>query len=117
MNGDETGSGRRRPAGADDAGIDERVDLRDAERDLLAQVRRRRGRMQRWLHDGEPSLARQMAAVGVLGWIIVVPLLLGVALGRWLDRLMAGGITFTAACLLLGLALGCWSAWRWMHEQ
>ena len=85
--------------------------------DLAATVRRRAGRDERGRREGEPTLMRQLAAVGVLGWIVVVPLLAGVALGRWLDRLWHGGITFTAAWLLLGLAIGCWSAWRWMHEH
>lgn len=66
--------------------------------------------------EGEPSLLRQLASVGVLGWVVVVPTLLGIALGRWLDAHWATGITFTAALLLLGVVLGGWSAWRWMHR-
>lgn len=89
----------------------------DANRMLLEQVRRRAGSAQRWLRDGEPSLTKQFAAVGVLGWIIVVPALLGVWLGRWLDHWLSTGITFTAALLLLGVLLGGWSAWHWMHES
>lgn len=89
----------------------------DEHEELLDQVRRRAGRVQRWLKDGEPSLTRQFAAVGVLGWIIVVPILLGIALGRWLDARFTTGVMFTAALLLLGVVLGGWSAWRWMHDK
>jgi ATP synthase protein I len=89
----------------------------NTDRALLDQVRRRAGLTRRWLRDGDPTLARQFAAVGMLGWIIVVPALLGVWLGRWLDRWLSTGITFTAALLLLGVLLGGWSAWRWMHER
>mgnify|MGYP000988011568 CR=1 FL=1 len=85
--------------------------------DLADEVRRRADRDERARREGEPTLMRQLAAVGVLGWIVVVPLLAGVALGRWLDHRWQGGITFTAALLLLGLVIGCWSAWRWMHEH
>lgn len=85
--------------------------------DLVQSVRRRADRAQHWLREGDPTLMRQLAAVGVLGWIIVVPLLAGIALGRWIDRAWNTGITFTAALLLVGLALGCWSAWRWMHGR
>ena len=53
---------------------------------------------------------------GVLGGIIVIAALLGVWLGRWIDSWLSTGVTFTAALLFLGLLLGAWSAWRWMHE-
>ncbi len=85
--------------------------------DLADRVRRLAERAQRGEREGPPTLMRQLAAVGVLGWIVVVPLLGGVALGRWIDRLWHTGITFTAALMLVGLALGCWSAWRWMHGR
>jgi ATP synthase protein I len=87
-------------------------------RALLAQVRRRAERSQRRLREGEPTLARQLATVGVLGWIVVLPVLGGIGLGRWLDRrFLGGGILCTAVLLLVGLVVGCWSAWRWMHEN
>jgi len=64
-----------------------------------------------------PSLARNLGQIGVLGWQIVVPALLGLGAGRWLDRRLASGVFWTAALLFAGLALGCWSAWRWMNRQ
>ncbi|MOA21540.1 putative F0F1-ATPase subunit [compost metagenome] len=67
--------------------------------------------------DPEPSLGRRIGQIGVLGWAIVVPLLLGLFIGRWLDRLLGTGVLFAAALLFLGAALGLWSAWRWMHKQ
>ena len=84
---------------------------------LLRSVRRRRARHDNWLRTGEPSVARYLAQVGVLGWTIVVPTLLGVFLGRWIDHWFGSGIFWTGPLLLVGLALGCWSAWRWMHGR
>jgi ATP synthase protein I len=63
----------------------------------------------------EPSLGRYLAQIGVVGWMVVTPGLLGVVLGRWLDRTLGTGIFCTAPLLLAGLALGCWSAWKRMH--
>ena len=94
-----------------------KTDSGDRDEELLAQVRRRAQRAQRWLREGEPTVARQLAAIGVLGWIIVLPLLAGIAAGRWLDHRLASGLLFTGALLLLGLFVGCWSAWRWMHDK
>ena len=88
-----------------------------ADLELVREVGRHAGRHRRWQHEGPPTLLKQLSTVGVLGWIIVLPMLLGLAAGRWLDHRLGGGITFTAALLLLGLGLGAWAAWRWMHEK
>ena len=84
---------------------------------LLRSVRQHRERRWHWLREGEPTFARQVAQIGVLGWTIVLPTLLGTFLGRWIDRRFGTGIFWTSPLLLLGLALGCWSAWRWMSTR
>lgn len=87
------------------------------EQDPLVQgVRLRADRQRRRLLDGEASVGRHLAQIGVLGWIIVVPMLLGAFLGRWLDGVRHTGLFWTAPLLMLGLALGCWSAWKWMRD-
>lgn len=82
---------------------------------LVTEVRRRGERHGRWLRGGEFTVARRLAQIGVLGWIIVVPMLLGMFAGRWLDERFGSGLFWTAPLLMLGAALGCWSAWRWMQ--
>ncbi len=83
--------------------------------EFLAVIRRSAARLRRARAQGEPSFGGQLAQVGVLGWIVVTPALAGVFLGRWLDRTLASGIFWSAGLLILGVALGFWSAWRWMH--
>jgi len=65
----------------------------------------------------EPSLGRRFGQIGVLGWMIVGPILAALFVGSWLDRLLGSGITMTAALTMAGAALGLWLAFRWMHEQ
>ena len=84
---------------------------------LLDAVRRRRDRHRFWRRSGEPSFAAYLAQVGVLGWTIVLPTLAGLFLGRWIDQRLGTGVFWTGPLLLLGLAAGCWAAWRWMHRQ
>jgi len=81
---------------------------------LVKETRLRRDRRRRHEAEGEASALRRLAQIGVLGWMIVTPALLGLFLGRWLDRELASGLFWTAPLLMLGLGLGCWSAWRWM---
>ena len=82
---------------------------------FLEAVRRRLARLKRADEEGEPSPSRQLAQIGVLGWIIVTPALVGLFGGRWIDRHFHSGIFWSAALLMLGITLGFWSAWRWMH--
>ncbi len=65
----------------------------------------------------EPSLGSRLGQIGVLGWTIVVPTLLGLVLGRWLDKQAGSGVFFSAPLLMLGAAAGMWFAWRWMHRE
>lgn len=83
---------------------------------LVRSVRLRGDRHRRWLHEGEPSVAHRLAQIGVLGWIIIVPMLIGIFAGRWLDQRFGTGLFWTAPLLLLGTALGGWSAWKWMKS-
>lgn len=54
--------------------------------------------------------------IGALGWTIIIPTLLGVFIGRWLDRTFHSGIFWTLGLLVLGLAIGCTLAWKRMHS-
>ncbi|BCG04831.1 hypothetical protein PPGU19_093990 (plasmid) [Paraburkholderia sp. PGU19] len=67
--------------------------------------------------DREPSLAARLGQIGILGWTIVLPTLVCLALGRWLDRLMGTRVFFSAPLLMIGAAIGLWAAWKWMHRQ
>jgi ATP synthase protein I len=84
---------------------------------MAVAVRKHQERRKQWLNEGEPSVARFVGQIGVLGWIIVAPTLIGLFIGRWLDHKLGTGIFWSAPLLLLGVVIGFWSAWRWMHKQ
>jgi ATP synthase protein I len=67
--------------------------------------------------EPEPSLGSRLGQIGILGWAIVLPTLMGLALGHWLDRTFGTRVFFSAPLLMLGAVVGFWSAWKWMHRQ
>ncbi|MCT2398445.1 AtpZ/AtpI family protein [Novosphingobium mangrovi (ex Huang et al. 2023)] len=67
--------------------------------------------------DPEPSLGARFAQIGVLGWMVVLPILAMLAFGRWLDHRFGTGIFFSAPALMIGAAIGFTLAWRWMHRR
>jgi ATP synthase protein I len=84
---------------------------------LIEQTRLHRERRARWLREGDMSVGRRLAQIGVLGWIIVSPMLLGLFLGRWLDTHFGSGLFWTAPLLMVGLFFGGWAAWKWMNAS
>lgn len=86
--------------------------------DAMAKAAHRASRRaEEYRSNPEPSLGSRLGQIGVLGWTIVVPTLLGLVLGRWLDKQAGGGVFFSAPLLMLGAAAGMWFAWRWMHRE
>jgi ATP synthase protein I len=87
----------------------------------------------------EPTLARQVGAkaerklkarrnptqgvwfglgmMGLIGWSVAIPTLLGAALGIWLDRRYPGSHSWTLALLVAGLVIGCVNAWHWVAKE
>ncbi|MDR3690153.1 MAG: AtpZ/AtpI family protein [Fimbriimonas sp.] len=55
-----------------------------------------------WLGSGPATL---------IVWPIVVPALLGWAIGLWLDNYLPTGYSWTISLLVGGLAIGCLHAW------
>jgi len=84
---------------------------------MLERIRRALQRRRDYAAEGEPTLGRFIGQIGMLGWIIVLPVLLGIALGRWLDHTYHTGVFWTAPLLLLGAVIGMRAAWIWMHRQ
>ena len=80
-------------------------------------IRLRAERRERHEEEGERPLWQNMSMIGALGWLIVVPTLLGVLAGRWLDSALGTGIQFTAALIFLGIIAGLWLAWRRMNHE
>jgi ATP synthase protein I len=58
-----------------------------------------------------------LGMMGLVGWSVVVPTLLGAALGIWLDQRYPGGHAWTLALMVMGLAIGCWNAWHWVTKE
>lgn len=65
----------------------------------------------------EPSLGARLGQIGVLGWMIVAPTLLGALIGRWADRQFGTGVFFSAPLIMVGAAIGFRAAWKWMYRR
>jgi ATP synthase protein I len=66
---------------------------------------------------GSPGVWFGLGMMGLIGWSVTVPTLLGAALGIWLDEHHPGAHSWTLALLVAGLMIGCLNAWHWVAEE
>jgi ATP synthase protein I len=58
-----------------------------------------------------------LGMLGLVGWSIGVPTLLGTFLGLWLDKRHPGVHSWTLSLLFAGLCVGCANAWHWLTRE
>ena len=58
-----------------------------------------------------------IGTIGIIGWCVTLPMLAGIALGRWLDAKLADGRSYTVMLLVGGLLLGCGVASGWVRRR
>ena len=64
-----------------------------------------------------PGVWFGLGMMGLIGWSVAIPTLLGAALGIWLDAHYPGTHSWTLALLVAGLTIGCFNAWHWVAKE
>ncbi|GAM08318.1 putative F0F1-ATPase subunit [Geobacter sp. OR-1] len=73
---------------------------------LTQQVEQRVKRLIRAQKE-KPTVLGQSLYMGTLGLLLVLPVVGGAYLGRWIDGMVAGySVRWTLSCLFLGLVIG-----------
>ncbi len=54
---------------------------------------------------------------GLVGWAVMIPTLIGVAVGVWIDSRWPGHISWTLIFMFVGVVLGCLNAWYWVSKE
>jgi ATP synthase protein I len=97
--------------------INERRNTSKDEPDFAAQVGAKASRKLKARRNAAHGVWFGLGMMGLIGWTVVVPTLLGAALGHWLDKRRTGEHSWTLALLVAGLVLGCLNAWHWVAKE
>jgi ATP synthase protein I len=85
--------------------------------DFAAQVSIKAARKLKARDNPKPGVWLGLGMMGLIGWSVTVPTLLGAALGIWLDKHHSGTHSWTLALLMAGLTIGCLNAWHWVASE
>lgn len=58
-----------------------------------------------------------LGMMGLIGWSVAIPTLVSTAFGIWLDEQYPSKNSWTLTLLIIGLCLGCFTAWRWVDKE
>ena len=84
---------------------------------LAAQIGDKAARKLAAHRDVSRGVWSGLGMMGVIGWSVTIPTVLGAALGLWLDNRHLGSHSWTLALLVAGLVIGCANAWRWVAKE
>jgi len=85
--------------------------------DFSDQIGAQAARKLKARRDATRGVWSGLGMMGLIGWSVVIPTLLGIALGLWLDARHPGVHPWTLALLMAGLSIGCFNAWHWVAKQ
>lgn len=84
----------------------------------LQQVLQKKAkRKMRYRQQQDRNILFWLGMFGLVGWSIVIPTLIGVVFGAWIDRRWPGPESWTLMLLLAGIVVGCLSAWYWIKQE
>ena len=87
------------------------------ENGLSNQVAAKERRKLEALQGNGESAWSGVGMFGMVGWSVVMPALLGTALGIWLDKHHPASFSWTITGLFTGLFTGCLIAWHWVAQE
>lgn len=87
------------------------------ERRFSQKVGEKEERKLKSLREEKRSVWFGLGMMGTVGWSIVVPALLGIILGLWLDRKYPGEFSWTLMLLIVGIFIGAIIAWYWVENE
>jgi ATP synthase protein I len=92
-------------------------DRHRARRDLEREVSAREERKIKARQEQHRTVWFGLGMFGLVGWSVAVPALIGVAVGLWIDDRWPSRFSWTLMLLVLGMALGCLNAWKWISRE
>ncbi len=99
--------------------MDKKNDFLEEKRDekFLQEIEKKEKRKMKARNKKKQALWMGLGLYGVIGWSVMIPTIIGIVVGLWMDEKWPGQISWTLTFLFLGIILGCWNAWYWVQKE
>lgn len=95
-----------------------RLQLRKkAHAEFNRQIQSKSDRKLKARQERERSFWFGLGFMGLVGWSIAVPTLIGTAIGLWIDSRWESPYSWTLMLILLGALVGCINVWLWIQQE
>lgn len=84
---------------------------------IVDDIGRKAKRRLRARETRQESIWYGMGMMGMVGWSVAIPTVLGVAAGLWLDERVEVDFSWTLTLLITGVVIGCLNAWYWISKE
>lgn len=85
--------------------------------DFHGRISRREDLKIRGIKEGKDAFWFGLGTFGVVGWSVVIPTLVGIAIGLWIDNNWPSRFSWTLMLLIGGVMIGCVNAWYWVKKM
>lgn len=81
------------------------------------QVRLKEERKIRKLKQGKRNALAGFGLFGLVGWSVVIPTVIGLIIGIYIDKHHPSRYSWSLMFLVLGVCVGCLQAWYWVQRE
>jgi ATP synthase protein I len=89
------------------------LDSNEEEKSFKEHIDKKASWIQKWRKKG--IFWEKVLTVGAIGWMVVLPMVIGGYIGRYLDRHLSTGpetVSWTMTFIIIGLFVAIYSVWK-----
>ncbi len=90
---------------------------KNKEEEFLKEIEKRQKRKIKARERKNRTIWMGLGLFGVIGWSVMIPTIIGIIVGLWMDQKWPGQISWTLMLLFTGIILGCLNAWYWVQKE
>lgn len=91
--------------------------MAEEHKEFMERVGEKEARKMKARREKDRGIWFGLGMMGIIGWSVAIPTLIGVAIGIYMDTHLPDRISWTLTFFFAGLVLGLLNAWHWVERE